>query len=144
MATTMQRPTPPSEGYLKLVRAFPPRMIRNDEELDQAIAVVDDLLDRPEISSDEREYLAVLGLLIEEYERTHVELPEVTSVDLLRHLMEENGLTQSDLAPLFGGNRSIVSEVLNGKRRLALSHVQRLADYFGLPADLFIDRQRVD
>ena len=116
-------------------------MIRNDEELDQAIAVVDDLLDRPEISSDEREYLAVLGLLIEEYERTHVELPEVTSVDLLRHLMEENGLTQSDLAPLFGGNRSIVSEVLNGKRRLALSHVQRLADYFGLPADLFIDRE---
>jgi HTH-type transcriptional regulator/antitoxin HigA len=117
-------------------------MIRDEEELDQAIAVVDELLDRPELSSDERDYLAVIGLLIEDYERTHVERPTVSGVDLLRHLMEENGLTQRDLAPLFGDNRSIVSEVLNGKRRLALSHVQRLAEYFGLPADMFIDRER--
>lgn len=131
-----------SNDYLALSRAFPPRMIRDDEELEQAISVVDELLDRPDLSSDARDYLAVLGLLIEDYERTHVELPAVTGVELLRHLMEENGLTQSDLAPLFGGNRSVVSEVLNGKRRLALSHVQRLADYFGLPADLFIDRER--
>ena len=138
MATTTRQPTPPSEDYLELVRLFPPRMIRDDAELDRAIAVVDELLDRPKRSSDEREYLAVLGLLIEDYERTHVELPGVTGVELLRHLMEENGLTQSDLAPLFGGNRSIVSEVLHGKRGLALSHVQRLAEYFGLPSDLFI------
>ena len=142
MATTMQRPTPPSNEYLELVRAFPPRMIHDDEELDQAIAVADELLDRPDLSSDARDYLAVLGLLIEDYERAQVELPIVSGVDLLRHLMEENDLSQSDLAPLFGGNRSIVSEVLNGKRRLALSHVQRLAEYFGLPADVFIDRER--
>ncbi|HEX3724038.1 MAG TPA: helix-turn-helix domain-containing protein [Nitrolancea sp.] len=141
MATTTRPSTPAGEDYLELVRLFPPRMIRDDEELDRAIAVVDDLLDRLELSSEQREYLAVLGLLIEDYERTHVELPDVTGVDLLRHLIEENELTQSDLAPLFGGNRSIVSEVLHGKRKLALSHIQRLAEYFGLPADLFIDRR---
>ena len=130
-----------SNDYLALSRTFPPRVIRDDDELDQAISVVDDLLDRPDLSGNEREYLAVLGLLIEEYERTHVELPAVTGVELLRHLMEENDLSQGDLASLFGDNRSIVSEVLHGKRRLSLNHIQRLAEYFGLPADLFIDQR---
>ena len=41
--------------------------------------------------------------------------------------------------PLFG-TCSIVSEVLAGKRPLALSHIKRLADYFHCSADVFIDR----
>jgi antitoxin component HigA of HigAB toxin-antitoxin module len=67
------------------------------------------------------------------------EIPEASGVAMVRHLMEENGLTQADLAPLFG-SPSVVSEVLSGKRRLALSHVERLSEYFGLPDDIFIDR----
>lgn len=57
----------------------------------------------------------------------------------LRYLRAENALTQADLAPLFGGP-SVISEVLAGKRRLALSHIARLAAHFGLPADVFIER----
>jgi HTH-type transcriptional regulator/antitoxin HigA len=51
--------------------------------------------------------------------------------------MEENRLKQSDLAPLFG-SPSIISEVLSGKRRLALAHMERLAEHFGLPITVFI------
>jgi HTH-type transcriptional regulator/antitoxin HigA len=51
--------------------------------------------------------------------------------------MAEHELTQAELAPLFGAP-SIVSEVLSGKRRLALSHISRLAERFGVPADVFI------
>ncbi len=39
--------------------------------------------------------------------------------------------------PIFG-TPSIVSEVLSGKRRLALTHIRRLAARFGVPADVFI------
>jgi hypothetical protein len=35
--------------------------------------------------------------------------------------MDQNGLTQADLAPLFG-TKSIVSEVLSGKRALSKTH----------------------
>lgn len=66
--------------------------------------------------------------------------PPVSGVDVLRHLMEEHNLTQAELAPLFGG-RSAISEVLAGKRRLNLTHITRLSERFGLPADAFIDRQ---
>jgi HTH-type transcriptional regulator / antitoxin HigA len=51
--------------------------------------------------------------------------------------MAENGLTQADFAPFFGIS-SIVSEVLSGKRRLALTHIRRLAEHFGVPAGGFI------
>ena len=60
----------------------------------------------------------------------------------MRHLMEENGLSQTDLAPLFGG-RSVISDVLAAKRRLNLTHITRLAERFGLPVDVFIDRETI-
>ena len=66
-------------------------------------------------------------------------MPPVSGVDVLRHLMEENGLRQQDLVPLFG-SKSTISEVLSGKRPLALAHITKLSERFGLPADVFIDR----
>lgn len=54
--------------YLALVRNFPLRPIRSEEALDRAIAVVDDLLDKDDLTQDEQDYLDVLGDLVEEYE----------------------------------------------------------------------------
>ena len=129
--------TETEEQYLALVRAFPLVSLHNDAHLSEALAVIDQLLDISERSTAEGEYLQALTDLVETYENAHVAIPTVTGVDALRYLMAENGLTQADLAPLFGP-RSIISEVLAGKRGLALSHITRLAEYFGLPAQVFI------
>lgn len=64
-------------------------------------------------------------------------IPPVSSVEALRYLMAENGLTRANLAPLFG-SPSIVSEVPPGKRCLALPHTTKLAARFSLAADVFI------
>lgn len=138
METIATEPAPLDDRYFEFVRQYPLELLRDDRDLDHAMVVVDELLDKAELSVGEREYLAVLSLLIADYERGHISLPGVTPVDLLKHLMEENNLTQADVAPLFGGNRSIISEVLSAKRTLALSHIRQLSTYFGLPADLFI------
>ncbi|HEU4784262.1 MAG TPA: helix-turn-helix domain-containing protein [Ktedonobacterales bacterium] len=135
MAITMDKET--EEQYLTLVRAFPLVSIHNDAHLDEAIMVIDKLLDIPERSIAEEEYLQALTDLVEVYEDVHVVIPTVSGLDALRFLMEENGLTQADLVPDFG-TRSIVSEVLAGKRHLALTHIARLAERFGVPADVFI------
>ncbi len=127
------------DEYLELVRTFPLEHIQDDAHLDAALSVIDHLIDKPERSEAEEAYLLALTDLVETYEDLHVIIPEVSGVAMVRNLMEENGLTQADLAPLFG-SASIVSEVLSGKRRLALSHIERLSEYFGLPADVFIDR----
>ncbi len=113
-------------------------MIRDDAHLREALETIDQLVEKPERSEAEEAYLSALTDLVETYENAHVVIPPVTGVTLLRCLMEENELKQSDLAPLFGAP-SIISEALSGKRRLALSHMEKLAAYFGLPISAFIE-----
>lgn len=127
-----------ASNYFELVHRLPLRPIHTDAGLGAAIAMIDELLDRPELLPDEADYLDVLGRLVEDYENEHVHIPEVRGIQALQHLMEENELKQSDLAHLFGG-KSAISEVLNGNRTLSKRQVVRLRDYFGVPADVFID-----
>ncbi len=128
-----------AEEYWRLVHEFPLVPIRDDTQLERALDVVDRLTDQPCRDAGTETYLGALADLVYVYEQEHVTWPPVTGVDVLRHLMEEHGLSQADLAPLFGG-RSVISAVLAGKRRLNLTHITRLADRFSLPADVFIDR----
>jgi len=123
--------------YLALVRAFPLVSIHDDTHLAGALDVIDRLVERSGLSNAEEAHLGALTDLVETYETAHVRLPPTSGVEALRYLMEENGLTRADLVSLFG-TPSLVSEVLSGKRKLALTHIKRLAARFGLPAGVFI------
>ena len=50
--------------YFELIRRFPLRPIRSDKELNAAVKMVDSLLDRKDLASEEEDYLEVLGDLI--------------------------------------------------------------------------------
>jgi HTH-type transcriptional regulator / antitoxin HigA len=125
-------------AYLELVGAFPLVSIRDDAQLHEALEIVRQLVRKDTLSAAEEAYLGALADLVETYENAHVHIPPTSGVEALRYLMEENDLSQADLVPEFG-TASIVSEVLAGKRRLSLTHIQRLATRFGLSADVFID-----
>ncbi len=127
------------DEYWRLAYVFPLAPIRDEAHLDQALSIIDQLTNRVEGGDGAVEYLGALADLVYVYEQQHVVWPRVTGVDVLRHLMLEHNLTQADLASVMGG-RSVISAVLSGKRRLNLTHITRLADRFGLPADVFIDR----
>ena len=58
-----------------------------------------------------------------------------STADLIRHLMDQHGLTRADLVPILG-TASRVSEVLRGKKGLSMTMVQRLRARFRVPADL--------
>jgi HTH-type transcriptional regulator/antitoxin HigA len=137
MLMTEHAPAEAGQTYLSLLQAHQPRPIHTDAELDAAIALLDDFLDRATLTPDEEDFLELLSALVENYERDHVAIPLVSGVAVLRHLMEENGLTQADLAADFGG-KSVVSEVLSGKRALSKTHVRKLSERFGLPSDVFL------
>jgi HTH-type transcriptional regulator / antitoxin HigA len=124
--------------YLELVRAFPLAHIRDDAHLDAAVAVIDRLLDKGDRSPAEEMYLDALTDLVETYEEAHVAIPARSGVDALRFLMEANDLRQVDLVPVLG-RKSLVSEVLSGKRPLTLTHIKKLADYFRVSPAVFID-----
>ncbi len=111
--------------YLEHSADFPLESIRDDEHLGAAIAKIDQLIDRPALSPGDEVYLYALTDLVELYETEHIPMPEVRGVDLLRFLMEANDMQQKDLVPILG-SKSVVSEVLSGKRPLTLAHITRL------------------
>ena len=60
-----------------------------------------------------------------------------TPRETLQHLVEDLSLKQADLIDVFG-TQSIVSEVLQGRRKINLTQARRLAARFRLTVDLFI------
>lgn len=123
--------------YIKLLQEFPPRPINSQEELLATQRVINSLIDRAPLTPDESDYLNVLGTLVYEYEQTQEPIPDIYGVDLLKVLMEDNGLRQKDLIPIFK-TESIVSAILNKKRKLTSRHIEELAEFFHIsPAAFF-------
>ncbi|GAB4419605.1 MAG: type II toxin-antitoxin system antitoxin HigA [Anaerolineales bacterium] len=112
--------------------------IRNEREYDAAVERMNALLD--EIGTDERHplysLLDTLGTLVQAYEETHHVLPDASGTDVLRYLMQEHGLKQSDLPEI--GSQGVVSEVLNGKRNLNTRQIRALAKRFHVSAAVFL------
>jgi HTH-type transcriptional regulator/antitoxin HigA len=80
--------------------------------------------------------LDTLGTLIHAYEEEHFPIPESTGAEILRFLMDENGLTQSDLPEV--GSQGVVSEILNSKRELNVRQIRSLAKKFKVSPAAFV------
>jgi HTH-type transcriptional regulator/antitoxin HigA len=124
--------------YLKLILRFPLRPLRTDAELDAASAIVDELVDRDDLSPTESDYLDVLGDLIEKYEHEHIAFPHVGDDAMLRSLMDEKEVRQADVARGTGISRTVLSLVLSGKRELTREHIVALSRYFDVNPSSFL------
>jgi HTH-type transcriptional regulator / antitoxin HigA len=124
------------ERYVDLLNEFPPRPIKSEQEFTAVQKVVDVLLDAKQLSTDQKEYLNLLGMIIYEYEGKKVGIPDIYGVDLLNVLIDEWGLKQKELIPIFK-TESIVSAVLNGHRQLTVEHIQKLAEFFHVSPAVF-------
>ncbi|MGO8689936.1 MAG: helix-turn-helix domain-containing protein [Thermoguttaceae bacterium] len=125
------------DGYLALVVEFPLRPIRSDRELGKAVRMVDSLLDRRKLAPEEDDYLEVLGDLIERYEGEAHPMAPVSDAEMLRHLIEAKGVSQTEISAATGIADSTISELLKGKRRLNRGHIGKLARYFNVSPDVF-------
>ncbi len=112
--------------------------IRNEREYDLAVKRLNELLD--EVGDNERHplysLLDTLGTLLHVYEEEHHRLPEASGVEVLRFLMEEHALTQSDLTEI--GSQGVVSEILSGKRELNVRQIRELAERFHVSPAVFL------
>ncbi len=122
--------------YTNLLISFPPRPIKSEEDLEKTQVIVDNLLDKGKLTEEEEDYLFVLGMLIHEYEEKQDLVPDIYGVELLKVLIEEVNLKQKDLVPIFK-TESIVSDVLKGKRKLTVEHIQKLGKFFNVSPAVF-------
>ncbi|HEY2784180.1 MAG TPA: helix-turn-helix domain-containing protein [Fimbriiglobus sp.] len=125
------------DRYLDLILQFPLRPIRSDEELDDAIRVIDSLIDQNTLMDAEQDYLDVLGDLVEAYETETIPSKPATDAERLQFLIEIKGVTQAEVAKEAGIAVSTVSEVLSGKRKLNRRQIGKLAKYFHVGPGVF-------
>jgi HTH-type transcriptional regulator/antitoxin HigA len=120
-------------------RALRPLLtIRTEDDYDQAVEHLNQLVDEVGLNEDHPLYelLDTLGTLIHVYEEQHEQIEATSGVESLQYLMEEHGLTQSDLPEV--GSQGVVSEILRGKRELNIRQIRALAHRFGVAPAVFL------
>jgi HTH-type transcriptional regulator/antitoxin HigA len=100
------------------------KVIKTELDYNSALARIDELMDAMP-DTPEFDELELLSTLVEIYEDKNYPIDMPDPVNAIKFRMEQFGLNQQDLVP-FIGNRSKVSEVLNGKRKLSLSMMRAL------------------
>ena len=110
-------------------------LIDGDAELVRARALVEQLWNSNDAADISR--LEAQARLIAAYEERKWPRGPASIAELIRHLMDQHGLTRADMAPILG-TPSRVSEVLRGKKGLSMAMIQRLRARFRVPADLLL------
>jgi HTH-type transcriptional regulator/antitoxin HigA len=122
------------DAYLELVKTFPLTSIRSEDDLEAAQKVMDRLLAEARLSSGEAMYLDALSDLVAAYEDEHYPIEPASDAEILSHLMEAKGITQTELHRNTKIAKSTISEVLAGKKLFSRQMIRTLADYFGIPS----------
>jgi HTH-type transcriptional regulator/antitoxin HigA len=124
--------------YDELVRQVRPHVIRTEKENESALELISDLIAKGEdLTPEEREILDLMVVLVERFEAEAYPIADASPVDVLRELLESNGLKQKDLVPDVG-SRGVVSEILSGKRGISKKQAKVLAERFGVSPALFV------
>ena len=128
---------PAWEGLRKSVPQFRP--IRNERDYERMRSLMEYLLQ--EVGEDEDHRLAdlldVVSTLVSDYEDHKFPLEGAKPSEVLRFLMEQHALKQTDLRDEIG-THGVVSEILAGHRDINIRQAKALAKRFGVSPSVFI------
>lgn len=129
--------------YKELLQEFVPRPIASHRAYKRAMTQIETLMRRPKKSRADDDMIALLATLIEQYEiRQGYHDPVLSPRDRLAGLIEAHNMTQTELAQESGVPRTTINEILGGKRSISKANAGRLAKYFEVRIDDFLDAQR--
>jgi len=124
-----------------LVQLMPPRAIQDDVDYENTLEMIDRLMAAGKLSKGQALYLETLVQLVQAYEAEHhaIDTSNISGLDSLRYLLDENGMNASDLARLLEVHPSMGSKILRGERSLTVDHLRKLCQRFKVGPRLFMD-----
>ncbi|MFZ1934190.1 MAG: helix-turn-helix domain-containing protein [Thermoguttaceae bacterium] len=127
--------------FEELVRMAPPQAIMDDVHYENMLEIIDRLMAAGKLTKGQALYLETLVQLVDAYEadRHSIETSQLSALDSLKHLLQENDMNASDLARLLGVHPSMGSKILRGERSMTVDHVRTLSARFKVNPRLFID-----
>lgn len=112
------------------------KVIHSEEDYDKALARAEQIFDA-QPGSSEGDELALLLLVIKDYEQRHHPVPPPDAIEAIKLTMQEQGLLAQDLVPLLG-SKSYVSQILNRKKPLTAEMMRTLHRRLGIPAEVLL------
>lgn len=112
----------------------------NSSDYNKLSQILDHLLDI--VGEDEKHELMglvdVISHMIAAYdERENYQIKGTPGIQALKFLMEQHQLTQANLTEI--GSQGVVSEILQGKRKLNINQIKKLSKKFHVSPNTFID-----
>jgi HTH-type transcriptional regulator/antitoxin HigA len=117
-----------------------PKILKTESEYEQALEMVDSLMEAAPGTPEEDE-LELWSLLVEQYEDAHHPIDPPDPIEAIKFRMEQLGLEQKDLTQYIPA-KSKVSEVLNRKRPLSLGMIRALQEHLGISAEVLVQDPR--
>jgi len=81
----------------------------------------------------------VLSLLIQDYENKHYYIQAPNPLEAIKYRMEQQGLTNKDLAKILG-YKSRVSAIFHNTRKLNLSMIRKLNEKLHIPLETLVKK----
>lgn len=111
--------------------------IRTAKDHAWALRQIEGLWDKAQPGTKECDRFEVLSALVDVYERENVQIPAPDPIEAIRFRMDQEGLTNSDLLPIFK-TRARVSEVMGRRRRLNLAMIRKLHERLEIPVECLV------
>ena len=108
MKTLTRRPRPFAsradipKTYRELCQLYLPRPIHDETEDAEATFMMNALAVFTRLNAEQRDYFDVLTEFVDEFDKgKKIQWPEISGLDVLKHLMEERGMSAADLLTPF-------------------------------------------
>jgi len=116
-------------------------VVRSKKQYQEYLDWIDSLMDDdPSPNSENGKLLETLAILVEDYEEKQgwsIPAPG-DPVEVIKIRMDKLGLKQSDLVSAIG-DKTVVSRILNGSRKLTYSMITPLSKLLRVPPELLLE-----
>ena len=116
-------------------------LIETDQEYEKAVERFEQI-QYATTGADYKEMLLLVHL-IENYENSLWDLPEVNPIEMIKIRMDDLGYKAADLAAVYG-DKGTVSKVLNYKQPLSLTMIRKFSELLHLPASALLKEYSLD
>jgi HTH-type transcriptional regulator/antitoxin HigA len=136
---TVEKPTTIPKKLDELTRMLTPLAIDSERTYRKMLNWIDELAILDRRTKDQDRFLETLTILVEAYEDQNdpIDVDEVSPIEALKFLLEQNGLSGRDLGRILG-QPQLGGKILRGERELSKNHIRKLCDYFKVGPELFL------
>lgn len=110
-------------------------IIKTEEQYSNYCLILEELLQKDDSAFGDE--IELLTLLIEKWDKDNSSISDLSPVELIKSLMEENNLKAVDLTQVLGLSKGTVSKILNYHKGLSKETIRILAEHFKVSQEAF-------